>query len=392
MACSGVQGRLSSVFTDGSNPHGFTAFSSENSSEDELTDQLTDSGTSDTASETSVQDQDSFISDCESVVDSGSSSAQSRMFNDGLVALFDGDRVHDLIKQRFVSSLGLLGPHANVVAIHRNSYSSLVGQARLRSFQIYLKAVEEKCGGNPNVKYAWYAPSSKDEISKIICHGFGHHEKPQKDGLYGSGVYLAPDDSPMTCVEGSNVDEDGLRHLLLCRVILGRPEVVHPGSEQYHPSSEEFDSGVDNPIAPKKYIVWSTYMNTHILPEYVISFRAPTCLKGFLKTQESIKKPTSPWMPFPALIGVLSKFLPPPTFALISKHYKDHRENKISRHELIQRVRQIAGDKLLASIIKSFRAKQIKGLQRVAQNGDRNGKEFKNNTGGVDEQPIPLLG
>lgn len=81
-------------------------------------------------------------------------------------------------------------------------------------------------------------------------------------------------------VEGSNVDEDGLRHLLLCRVILGRPEVVHPGSEQYHPSSEEFDSGVDNHIAPKRYIVWSTYMNTHILPEYVISFRAPTCLKG----------------------------------------------------------------------------------------------------------------
>lgn len=91
-------------------------------------------------------------------------------------------------------------------------------------------------------------------------------------------------------VEGSNADEDGLRHLLLCRVILGRLEVVHPGSEQYHPSSEEFDSGVDNPFAPKKYIVWSTYMNTHILPEYVISFRAPTCLKGMQLSQLYKKK------------------------------------------------------------------------------------------------------
>lgn len=43
-------------------------------------------------------------------------------------------------------------------------------------------------------------------------------------------------------------------------------------------------------------------------------------------------------------------------------------------------------------IVDFFFVQQIKGLQRVAQNGDRNGKEFKNNTGGVDEQPIPLLG
>ncbi|KAM1397798.1 hypothetical protein ACFX2I_015336 [Malus domestica] len=346
-----------------------TNLSSRNSSEDELSDQFTDSGTTDFASET-VQ---SSISDCESVVDSGSSSSrnQPRPFGDGLVPLFNGDRVHDLIKQRFVSSLGLLGTQVSVVAVHRNSYSSPVGQARLRSFQIYLKAVEEKCGGNPNVKYAWYAPYSKDEISKIICHGFGNFEQQQRNGVYGNGVYLAPDHSPMQCVEGLNVDEDGLRHLLLCRVILGRPEVVCPGSKQHHPSSEQFDSGIDNIFAPKKYIVWSTHMNTHILPEYVISFRAPSCLKDFLKIQEPIKKPSSPWMPFPVLIGVLSKFLPPPTIALISKYYKEHRANVITRQQLIQKVRQIAGDELLVSIIKSFRAKQIKPLQRVAQNGGR---------------------
>lgn len=155
------------------------------------------------------------------------------------------------------------------------------------------------------------------------------------------------------------VDEDGLRHLLLCRVILGKMEVVHPGSQQYHPSSEDFDSGVDNLPAPKKYIVWSTHMNTHILPEYAVTFRAPPCLKGeqlyntclflfpfrvrvmiarsctnlicaliwlgFLNTQGSLKKPTSPWMPFTTLISVLSKFLPPQSVNLIAKHHRDHR-------------------------------------------------------------------
>lgn len=67
---------------------------------------------------------------------------------------------------------------------------------------------------------------------------------------------------------------------MLCRVVLGNMELVHPGSEQCHPSSEEFDSGADNLISPRKYIVWSTHMNTHILPEYVISFRASCSTKG----------------------------------------------------------------------------------------------------------------
>ncbi|CAI9772987.1 unnamed protein product [Fraxinus pennsylvanica] len=57
-------------------------------------------------------------------------------------------------------------------------------------------------------------------------------------------------------------------------------EVVQPGSEQYNPSFEEFDSGIDILVSPRKYIVWSTRMNTHILPEFVISFRFPSNLKS----------------------------------------------------------------------------------------------------------------
>lgn len=78
----------------------------------------------------------------------------------------------------------------------------------------------------------------------------------------------------------SPVDKDGLRHLLLTRVIMGKSEVVPIGSEQCQPSSEEFDSGVDNLQTPNKYIVWSTHMNTHTLPEYIVSFRAPPSLAG----------------------------------------------------------------------------------------------------------------
>lgn len=74
-------------------------------------------------------------------------------------------------------------------------------------------------------------------------------------------------------VKSSRVDEEGIRYLILCRVILGKLEIVHPGSEQCHPSTEEYDSGVDSLSSPKKYIVWCTRMNTHVLPECIVSFK-----------------------------------------------------------------------------------------------------------------------
>lgn len=182
MEYSGVQRRSSSVFTD--------AFTTSPPPPPDDSHQISGSGTSGATSE-----QESSMSDCDSGVTSGASSDDRQVFDIGLVKLAEGDRVHDLIKQRFIASLGFLGAHSTVVAINRNPHSGLTGQARLRAFQIYLKAVEEKCGGNANVKYAWYSPSSKAEISTIVGHGFGHSEKP--NGVYGRGVYLAPDDFPL---------------------------------------------------------------------------------------------------------------------------------------------------------------------------------------------------
>lgn len=75
-------------------------------------------------------------------------------------------------------------------------------------------------------------------------------------------------------------DEEGRKHMLLCRVILGKTELIAPGSRQYNPSSEEVDSGVDDLESPGKYIIWSSSMNTHILPEFVVSFRASSYCRG----------------------------------------------------------------------------------------------------------------
>ncbi|XP_058227358.1 probable inactive poly [ADP-ribose] polymerase SRO2 isoform X2 [Rhododendron vialii] len=333
--------------TTGQHVHFRDLVADNNTRGQKLDDQINHSGT-----------EEDSISDCESGISGPNNDEESQLFGNGLIELDEGDRLHQMIKRKFVSGLGSTGNHASVVAIYRNSCSSFTGQARLQSFRIFAKAMGNKCGGNANLRYAWYG-GSKDEIEKIISYGFGHCGDNEDKGLYGHGIYLSPEDFSSDCVESTIVDKDGFKHLMLCRVVMGNMELVHPGSEQCHPSSEEFDSGADNLISPRKYIVWSTHMNTHILPEYVISFRAPCSTKRVQRIQAPMRRPTSPWMPFATLISVLSKFLPAPAMSLITKYHHEHRERKISRYDLIRRVREMAGDKLLTAVIKSYRDKVI---------------------------------
>ncbi|KAH1111943.1 hypothetical protein AAZX31_04G166200 [Glycine max] len=313
---------------------------------------------------------DSVVSDCESGV-SGSGvvvappppppQQQQRGF---FVRLGEGDVVHDLIKTRFIRGLGMLGPKTEVVSVRRNACSDVVSQARLHSFHAHARAVARLRGGgnHANVKYAWYRTNGEDDVNDIVSQGFGF--------AHGPKLVLSPDDAPLQSARGCGVGKDGVRHALLCRVILGRSEIVRDNTEHCYPSCEEYDSGVDSFSGPTKYIIWSNRMNTHVLPAYVVSFRVSS-FKGMEKSEEEPLRPTSPWMPFPTLISALSKVLPPCDIALISKFYKDKKDKKILRHELIQRVREIAGDKLLVAAIKSYRDNKKKPsfLQSRSKNG-----------------------
>lgn len=208
--------------------------------------------------------QDVYDSDCESSV-SGTKVQQHspRLFS---VRLGETDAIHNLIKTRFLRGLGLLGTQTEVISIHRNACADVVSQARLQSFRIYETAVAKLRGGNANVKYAWYGTSGENDVRDIISHGFSH--------VHGNTLCLSPDDSPLQSVKNCVVGSDGLRHLLLCRVILGRTEVVDCGTQQCYPSSEEFDSGVVDSLSdPSNYVIWSSKMNTHVWPAYVISFK-----------------------------------------------------------------------------------------------------------------------
>lgn len=75
-----------------------------------------------------------------------------------------------------------------------------------------------------------------------------------------------------------DVDENDTRHLVFCRVVMGNMELVC--SSQFHPSSEEFDSGVDKLPNPNRYVVWDMNMTSHIFPECAISFKMTSDVEG----------------------------------------------------------------------------------------------------------------
>ncbi|XP_058193165.1 probable inactive poly [ADP-ribose] polymerase SRO2 [Rhododendron vialii] len=327
-----------------------------------------------------LEDQVSIVIDDEEVLTSDSefnsaSSSFSRFgffTRNGMALLEDGNSERRIIERSFLKGLGQFGKETKVVAIHKNSYSSPIGQARMESFRIFSEAVKRKSGGNnANVKYAWYG-ASRGEICEIVTHGFGRFRGGENSESCGLGVHLSPANFSIDGMISSGMDDNGIRHLLLCRVILGNTEVVHPGSKQIRPSSTKFDSGVDNLLSPRRYTIWSPYMNSHIFPNYVVSFRAPR-VTGFERIRRSIVGPSSPYMTFPTLLSTLSRFLPLSKMVLITKFYSAYRENKLSRIQLIQKMRRLAGDKLLIAVIKFDRKKQLQARIRSSASADLNG-------------------
>ncbi|OVA02871.1 Poly(ADP-ribose) polymerase [Macleaya cordata] len=308
----------------------------------------------------------------------------------------NGKLPSDTVQHMFLLGMGSPFCAKNILEIHRGS--SISAQARLELFQKQVE-ITKKYRGNANVRYAWLA-SSKDAVSRILMHGLGIDGLPKTRPRYGHGVHLTSADCSNISASYCDVDENDVQHMLLCRVIMGNMELVHPGSEQFHPSSENFDSGVDDLQNPKHYIIWNVNMNTHIFPEYVVSFRAPPNGKGCLVSNESRvdvsgvtnsacfqrqspqpspvdsvehshpaghgtqergsatgfapKAPKSPWMPFPTLFEAIRDKVPPKDMDSVNFHYEQFRRKMINRDDLVKKLRWIIGDTLLRSTIISL--------------------------------------
>ncbi|XP_020528952.1 inactive poly [ADP-ribose] polymerase RCD1 isoform X1 [Amborella trichopoda] len=329
--------------------------------------------------------------------------------HESLVRVDSGSSDYDVVKNLFLEGMGKFIEPRDIVGIYHPKPTCISWQARLQSFE-YQMEVTKKYRGNANVQRAWHG-SSKQGVEGIMLHGFGNVEKPRNGLTYGHGIYLRPSRYSHISARSCDVDENGMQHMVLCCVIMGNMEQVQSGSEQFHPGNENFDSGVDNHENPKCYIVWNTHMNTHIYPEYVVSFKVPPSAREYLagireneskadtsrvadstvfnsksqqepftvdlarnsqnlashveKSQEKSRgialgarrMPLSAWMPFPVLFAAVSNKISPSDKDLIDRHFSDFKMKKISRDDFIKKLRCIIGDKVLVSTLKSLQYK-----------------------------------
>ncbi|KAI3716734.1 hypothetical protein L1987_67823 [Smallanthus sonchifolius] len=282
-------------------------------------------------------------------------------------------------------------------------------------FELFQKQIEitQKLRGKANVQYGWFMAAG-GAPSGVMFYG---HNGP-KLGRYGYGIHLAAVQSANLSTMICDDDEKRLKHMVLCRVILGSVEVVHAGSKQFYPSDQCFDSGVDDLQNPNNYVIWNTNMNTHIFPEFVISFKTSPTIKGNLAGEESRphmsrvatthdpheplnqdsssntmgkngpefevmnlpsqekvpsvgssspKEPKSPWMPFSKLFEAISAKVAPNDMKLLHIFYESFRAKKMNREEFIRKLRSVVGDQILRSMISVLQSKKIPNSVRMPE-------------------------
>ncbi|XP_013731575.2 inactive poly [ADP-ribose] polymerase RCD1 isoform X1 [Brassica napus] len=289
----------------------------------------------------------------------------------------------DAVKKMFAVGTASLG-HVAVLDVGR--FSSEIAEARLELFQKQVE-ITKKHRGDANVRYAWL-PAKREVLSGIMMQGLGVGGAFIRKSMYGVGIHLTAADCPYFSARYCDIDENGVRYMVLCRIIMGNMELLRGDKAQFFSGGEEYDNGVDDVENPKNYIVWNINMNTHIFPEYVVRFKlsVPHNAEGDMVARHdnsgvtlegpkdlpppqvdsngpergsgsansvgsSTTKPKSPWMPFPTLFAAISPKIAEKDMCFINADYQQLREKKMTRGEFVRKLRGIVGDDLLRSTI-----------------------------------------
>ncbi|KAG8096911.1 hypothetical protein GUJ93_ZPchr0013g36050 [Zizania palustris] len=266
------------------------------------------------------------------------------------------DRFYQVVEKIFLSRMAPVAAASGVVitAVHKVEHD-----ARTRAFQLQgqLLAAARGAGGS-NAKFAWYGAPAAD-VAAAVEHGVGRTNGWLLGGrAHGEGVHLSPPQSPHASAMLTKVDEKGEAHIVLCRVLMGWPEVVPAGSSQFHPSSDDYDSAVDDMENPRWYVVWSTHMNTRILPLYVVSFKCPNLqqMQGSLGATSKLKKPSPEATRdmFPMLLTEIQRFVPSPKLQTLQKSYNCFKKGQMKKDQFIRFLRSFIGDKVLTTVAKKL--------------------------------------
>ncbi|KAL3634056.1 hypothetical protein CASFOL_021110 [Castilleja foliolosa] len=255
-----------------------------------------------------------------------------------------------IVKNLFLSGLGIVEPGVTVTSVHQCVRMGPLDKARLEVFSRQME-IMKKARGESNMVFAWYGTSAKG-VESILTHGFGTPSNLSHSKGHGIGIYLSPIKSPQNSARLSETDENGEKHVVLCRVILGKCEKVESWSTQSCPSSVDYDTGVDDINNPRWYTVWHANMNTHILPECVVSYR-PVNMSGSVKGNTS--QPTPASVSVAKLFSKLRGFLPQPRLQELQILWGSCKEGKLGRDSFMKQLRSVVGDDVLRSTLQEIR-------------------------------------
>ncbi|KAJ1290903.1 hypothetical protein BS78_02G278500 [Paspalum vaginatum] len=280
------------------------------------------------------------------------------------------------VQDLFLSGMGPFATPSNILHIHRYSPNDITAQCRFEAFERQMKSTKE-ARGDANVRYGWLG-SRKNDIVRILINGLYTTANPVEKAGLSAGVYLSPENRAFTSVGLCDVDEKGVQYMLLCRVILGNMEVVEPGSQESFPSSEMYDSGVDDCSNPKCYVMWPSHLSTHIRLEYLVSFKLVPKVRSYLLdlkglwfhpspkevdvdisilqpvTCETGEGPTSPWISFRLLFSVIQDSISSVAMELLFHHYEELKESIITREEMVKKMIIVVGEKILLEALKKL--------------------------------------
>ncbi|CAL9087814.1 unnamed protein product [Musa acuminata var. zebrina] len=303
------------------------------------------------------------------------------------------------MEKLFLSGMPSFVNPENVLCIYEYVPKDTDAQVQYQAFESQLRSTREK-RGNANVKYAWFG-STTQEILRILTYGFGSAVAPTVGAAFGSGIYLTPYHRSFSSVNLCSVDGNGVQCMLLCQVILGNLEQVRPGSRQNSPSSDDYDSGVDDRKDPRCFVVWATHANTRVHPRSVTLDHLLLMISLFLHVAEYFfdlsdvrfdKNPIRNIPPFNRLSGPKQTFVSLPGHAinqhmpytflyykvqhhispiekeLLFRHHVDFQQKgALTGEKLLGKISVVLGDHLLVSTLKRF---TDRGIFEAAPNAD----------------------
>ncbi|KAJ3699376.1 hypothetical protein LUZ61_003081 [Rhynchospora tenuis] len=261
------------------------------------------------------------------------------------------------VQNIFLSGLGPFAAPDIVLKIYRYQpdASDNLALSRLEEFEKMIALAGRK---GVEVVSGWFGCGKRD-MARVLIHGFR---------TFGTDLYLMPQNRAFSCVSLSDIDEKGMQYMLLCRVI---PKFPREGNE----------------LNSKYYVVPLVDSESVIYPEYVVCFKFSSVVQEYLMGLNckqlferrvtrfasdlpnyhmmlSKEGPKSPWMSFANLFAEIQDEICPVARELLSLHYDELKNRKITREDLVKKIRIIVGDQLLRATLTK--------LQRTPSSWNRN--------------------